>query len=149
MKGTIIGYFTLSLAIGLATTVAAEEERTLFIAFAMTKAQEASSIPTDSGIYLRNEERHSWGRIGPVIQSMNSLAVDPSAPTTMFMACGNGIVRSKDGGETWRMVTGWRESDFLKIAIDPENGDNIYGTSVWGFHLSRDGGESWTSANKG
>ena len=149
MKRTIIGYFTLSLVIGLATTVAAEEERTLFIAFAMTKAQEASSIPTDSGIYLRNEEQHSWRRIGPVIQSMNSLAVDPSAPTTMFMACGNGIVKSKDGGNTWRMVTGWRESDFLKIAIDPENGDNIYGTSVWGFHLSRDGGESWTSANKG
>ena len=37
----------------------------------------------------------------------------------------------------------------LKIAIDPENGDNIYGTSVWGFHLSRDGGETWTSGNKG
>ena len=149
MKRTILGYLTLSLAIGFPSIGAAEKERTLFIAFAMTKAQESSSIPTDSGIYLRSEKEDSWHRIGPVIQSMNSLAVDPSAPATMFMACGNGIVRSKDGGETWRMVTGWRESDFLKIAIDPENGDNIYGTSVWGFHLSRDGGESWTSANKG
>ena len=46
----------------------------------------------------------------------------------------------------WLRMAG---KDFLKIAIDPENGDNIYGTSVWGFHLSRDGGESWTSANKG
>ena len=149
MKRTILGYLTLSLAIGFPSIGAAEKERTLFIAFAMTKAQEASSIPTDSGIYLRSEKEDSWHRIGPVIQSMNGLAVDPSAPATMFMACGNGIVRSKDGGENWRMVTGWRESDFLEIAIDPENGDNVYGTSVWGFHLSRDGGETWTSGNKG
>ena len=118
MNRTILGYLTLSLAIGFPSIGAAEKERTLFIAFAMTKAQEASAIPTDSGSYLRSEKQDSWHRIGPVIQSMSGLAVDPSAPATMFMACGNGIVRSKDGGENWRMVTGWRESDFLKIAIE-------------------------------
>ena len=148
MKRTTLAYFIFVLVMGF-SPLEAEEESTLFIAFAMTKAQEASSIPTDSGIYLRSEKDNSWSRIGPVIQSMNSLAVDPSAAEILFMACGNGIIRSGDGGKTWRMVTGWRESDFIKIAIDPKNGDNIYATSVWGFHLSRDGGDSWIAANKG
>lgn len=121
----------------------------LFAAFAMTKAQQASSLPTDSGIFLRGKDDEAWSRIGPVIQSMNSVTADPSDPRTLFIACGNGIVRSEDGGASWRMVTGWRESDFTKIAIDPENGDNVYAASVWGLSVSRDGGDTWSPANKG
>ena len=139
--------FSLLLASLSIADVSAESK--LFVAFAMTKAQQASSLPTDSGIFLQGPGDETWGRIGPVIQAMNSVASDPSDPSTIFIACGNGIVRSRDNGASWRMVTGWRESDFTKIAIDPKNGDNIYAASVWGLSISRDGGESWQSANKG
>ena len=149
MKRTI---FTLISFLAVASASVATDsaiKSKLFTAFAMTKAQQASSLPTDSGIFLQGPGDGAWDRIGPVIQAMNSVASDPSDPSKIFIACGNGIVRSLDNGASWRMVTGWRESDFTKISIDPRNGDNIYAASVWGVSLSRDGGESWQAANKG
>ncbi|HSG69122.1 MAG TPA: hypothetical protein VLA12_01835, partial [Planctomycetaceae bacterium] len=152
MKNRSLSLITLLGSIGFVSISSgdeAEPSTQLFAAFAMTKAQQASSLPTDSGVFLRARASESWSRIGPVIQAMNSIAVDPSDPSTLFIACGNGIVRSQDGGSTWRMVTGWRESDFTRIAIDPQNGDRIYAASVWGLSVSRDGGESWQASNQG
>ncbi len=145
-------WFVLSICLpvlGLGAAYGSDSEPVLFAAMAMTKEQEASSLPTDSGVFLYDRERATWERIGPVILFMNSIAADPSDPKRLFIACGNGIVRTTDGGRTWRMTTGWRESDLNKIAIDPSDGRNVYASSVWGVVVSRDGGDSWESANDG
>ena len=134
---------------GPAWMVQAEEKNALFVAFAMTKEQESSPLPTDSGIFLRSSVDADWQRIGPVIQQMASFTTDPNNLNTLFIACGNGIVRSTDGGATWRMTTGWRESDVNKVVVDPENGRNVYASSVWGISASYDGGETWQTANRG
>ncbi|MCC5833806.1 MAG: hypothetical protein JJU20_03650 [Opitutales bacterium] len=141
--------FILPLGLALSLTSQADTEPTLFAALAMTKAQEASSLPTDSGLFIYDRHSDSWDTIGPEILFMNSIAVDPKDPDTIFIACGNGIVRSQDGGKSWRQVTGWRESDVMRIAIDPEDSSHIYAASVWGVNVSRDGGESWENANRG
>jgi len=47
------------------------------------------------------------------------------------------------------MVTGWRESDITKIAVDPSNGQNVYAASAWGVTISRDGGDTWSASNNG
>ena len=125
------------------------EETDLFIAMIMTKAQQASSIPTDSGVLMFEEESDRWKRLGPKIQMISSATVDPSDPKTIFLACGNGIVRSKDAGESWRLVTGWRESDALQIAIDPNNSQLVYAATAWGVVISKDGGDSWQASNEG
>lgn len=137
------------IALFAALSLEAKPRQELYAAFAMTKEQESSPLPTDSGVFLRASAEDDWRRIGPVIQSMNSIAVNPNDLDTIFIACGNGIVRSTDGGETWRLTTGWRESDVLTVTVDPENGENVYAASVWGVSLSRDGGSSWQPANKG
>ena len=121
----------------------------LFAAMIMTREQQASSVPTDSGILLRDPESQKWRRLGPAIQMISSAVSDPSNPQTLFLACGNGIVRSRDGGSSWRLVTGWRESDVLQIAIDPSDGNKVYAATAWGVIVSRDGGDSWTAANTG
>lgn len=143
-------YVTACMAfLAVSGTAQAASKSKVFAALAMTKAQESSPIPTDSGVFLYDETSKDWERIGPVIQSISSISTDPSDPKTIFLACGNGIVRSKDGGKTWRMTSGWRESDITKIAIDPQNGQNVYAASVWGVSSSYDGGETWTRTNKG
>ncbi|MCZ6675115.1 MAG: hypothetical protein O7C75_19450 [Verrucomicrobia bacterium] len=121
----------------------------LFAAMIMTKAQVSSSIPTDSGVLVRNSDTGDWQRIGPKIQMISSATADPSDTDTIFLACGNGIVRTTNGGVSWHMVTGWRESDVLQIAIDPSNGDRVYAATAWGVTRSTDGGESWVASNTG
>jgi len=115
----------------------------------MTKAQVASSVPTDSGVLVHDAETDSWHRIGPKIQMISSATSDPSNPETVFLAAGNGITRTTNGGKSWHTVTGWRESDVLQIAIDPTDSKRVYAASGWGVTISKDGGDSWTAANKG
>lgn len=127
----------------------ADPQSELFAAMIMTKAQQASSIPTDSGVLVRQAETGHWKRLGPKIQMISSATVDPSDPDTIFFACGNGIVRTTDRGCNWRLVTGWRESDALQIAIDPTNSNLVYAATAWGVTISKDGGDSWSAANTG
>jgi hypothetical protein len=136
-----------SSTVALATALA-EPASVLFTAAAFTKAQRNSSIPTDAGIFVRLPDQ-GWVPYGPKIQQVNSASVDPSDSDRVFLACGNGIVRSLDGGQTWRMVTGWRESDIFSIEIDPTDGQRIYAASGWGIVRSFDGGDSWEAINDG
>ncbi len=136
----------------LALPLSAEDnppEFKLFAALGMTKSQKASPLPTDSGVFLYDTLNQRWRRFGPTIQQVNSMAADPSNPANIFLACGNGIVRSQNNGKTWKMVTGWRESDITKIAVDPSNGQNVYAATAWGVVISRDGGDTWSEANTG
>lgn len=149
MNTFLRSFLSIAVITFVPSALLAKAEPTLFAALAMTKGQEASSLPTDSGLFIYDHHADSWGVIGPKILFMNSIASDPNDPDTIFIACGNGIVRSQDGGETWRQVTGWRESDVMRLAIDPEDGRNIYAASVWGVNVSRDGGETWEAANAG
>ncbi|MBD5777885.1 hypothetical protein IEN85_00060 [Pelagicoccus sp. NFK12] len=149
MKHSILKLATGLAAVAIAVQGQSAEETKIFAALAMTKAQESSPIPTDSGVFLYDREADDWIRTGPVIQMISSITTDPADPERIFLACGNGIVRSLDGGETWKMTSGWRESDFTKIAIDPQDGRNIYASSIWGVSVSYDGGESWKPANRG
>ena len=123
--------------------------RELFVSMIMTKKQQASSIPTDFGVLVRNAETGEWRRLGPAIQMISSATADPSDPDTLYLAGGNGISRTTDGGDTWKLVSGWRESDITQIVIDPKNRDRLYAASAWGVSVSRDGGDSWTAANEG
>jgi len=141
-------FFALLVGALALTTVIAEPASVLFTAAAFTKAQRNSSIPTDAGIFVRLPDQ-GWVPYGPKIQQVNSATVDPSDPDRIFLACGNGVVRSLDGGVTWRMVTGWRESDITVIQVDPADGQNVYAASGWGIVRSRDGGDSWEAINDG
>ncbi|MCF3651387.1 WD40/YVTN/BNR-like repeat-containing protein [Synoicihabitans lomoniglobus] len=141
----------LRYAIGLltvGTTFATTSEPHLFVAAAFTKAQRNSSIPTDAGIFVRMPDT-GWTSFGPKIQAVNSAAVDPSDTDRIFLSCGNGIVRSLDGGATWRMVTGWQISDVYGIVIDPTDGNTLYAATGWGPWCSTDGGDTWTFVENG
>jgi hypothetical protein len=145
----MLSIFRPLLALLLTGTFAfAQSEPVLFTAAAFTKAQKNSSIPTDAGIFIRLPDK-GWTPYGPKIQQIASASVDPSDSRRIFLACGNGIVRSTDGGQSWRMVTDWRVSDVTAIVIDPSNGNNIYAASGWGLLRSQDGGETWENINTG
>ena len=120
----------------------------LFAAAAMTKAQKNSSIPTDSGVFIRTDAGE-WVAFGPKIQAVNSATVDPTNPEIIYLACGNGIVRSRDGGLSWRLVTGWEISDVAAIVIDPTDGNRVYASTGWGLWKSTDGGDHWKPADNG
>jgi len=138
----------LSAAVIAPAALSAAENSILFAAASFTKEQKNSPVPTDAGLFLRLDTGE-WEPYGPKIQAVISASVDPSNPDHIFLACGNGIVRTTDGGEFWKLVTGWEISDVAAIAVDPTNGRNVYAATGWGLWRSVDGGDTWISSATG
>src|SRR6266852_5297720 len=103
------------------------------------------------------------------VQSIGAIAVDPSAPKTLWVgtgeawtrnsvSIGDGIYKSTDGGENWTNM-GLKNSERIsKIVVDPKDGNTVYVCvpgRLWsdsddrGVYKTSDGGKSWTKILKG
>lgn len=131
-----------------ALTACATEPARFYAAVAMTKAQKNSSVPTDSGIYYR-EASGEWVHFGPRVLGVGSIAVEPGRPEHLLIASADGVVRSTDGGATWRKTTGWHVADVRAIAFDPLQPRQVYAATQWGPIRSVDGAATWQLAQRG
>ncbi|HZS28424.1 MAG TPA: sialidase, partial [Candidatus Angelobacter sp.] len=103
------------------------------------------------------------------VQSIGAIAVDPSAPKTIWVgtgeawtrnstSIGDGIYKSTDAGDNWTNM-GLKDSERIaKILIDPKDGNTLYVCvpgKLWsdsddrGVYKTTDGGKSWTKILKG
>ena len=103
------------------------------------------------------------------VQSIGAIAIDPSAPKTIWVgtgegwtrnstSIGDGIYKSTDGGDNWTNM-GLKDSERIaKILIDPREGNTVYACvpgKLWsdsddrGVYKTTDGGKSWTKILKG
>lgn len=144
MKSSVV-LFSLLLLAGAARADTASHR--LFAAAGMTKTQQNSPTPTDAGLFVR-EANGEWSAFGPRI-SITSLAFDPRNPSTLFLAAADGIVRSHDGGNTWRKTTGWDIGDVRVVAYDATREKQLYAATAWGPVRSTDGGETWRATQAG
>ncbi len=96
-------------------------------------------------------------------QSIGSIAIDPSNPQVVWVGTGeswvrnsvgvgNGIYRSRDGGDSWENL-GLDDSEHLsRIVIHPKDGNTVYACALghlWNANQERgvfkttDGGKTW------
>jgi photosystem II stability/assembly factor-like uncharacterized protein len=86
--------------------------------------------------------------------SVSALAVDPAAPSTVYMGAmvgptDWGVYKSVDGGATWtQMNSGLSNPAILSLVIDPSSPANLYvGKDSGGVDRTTDGGVSWSATN--
>ncbi len=95
-----------------------------------------------------------WGRSYP-----RALAVDPNNPETMYLGMdgdpeqdkgkpGNGIFKSTDGGNSWKLLPNQPKSHlmFFGLEVDPTDSKRVFwggNKENGGLYRSEDGGESW------
>ena len=112
-----------------------------------------TAAPVDAGV-------NQWTTSGPATSGpINSLAVDPTAPETVYAGSGTSgavagtVFKSIDGGASWVPANGNLPSVFVRaLVIDPQTPSTIYaGTSgtfigqvFRGMFKSIDGGMNWT-----
>ncbi|MFZ9681624.1 MAG: WD40/YVTN/BNR-like repeat-containing protein [Cephaloticoccus sp.] len=122
----------------------------LYAAVAMTKAQKNSSTPSDSGLYVRPAGTMNWEHFGPRVLGITSVAFQPGSDgQVVLIASADGVVRSTDGGKTWRLTTGWEVIDVRAFAFNPGNANEVYAATAWGPLRSTDGGATWSLAQAG
>ncbi|MBI5280961.1 MAG: hypothetical protein HY858_04700 [Candidatus Solibacter usitatus] len=102
----------------------------------------------NSGIHVRDAFL-AWSQPGFQHPDVQAVAVDPANPKTIFLAAGNGCIRSDDAGKTWRITTSWDMTELRDVAVDAGRPGHVYVALPDGLGVSRDGGKSWAKKDAG
>ncbi len=128
-----------------------------------------------AGAFRSTDGGQSWSPINAGLHSehipdptaevghcVHRIAIHPSNPNTLFMQKHWDVMRSDDGGDSWREVSGNLPSDFgFPIAVHAHEPETIYVVPILSDSLhyppdgrlrvyrSRTGGESWKALTDG
>jgi photosystem II stability/assembly factor-like uncharacterized protein len=118
---------------------------------------------SNQGLFKSTDGGESWNPASnsfPTNQlginyAVNSLAIDPSHPSTIYMGA-SGVYKSEDAGATWKPVNNGLSLQYTGLlevrvlGINPHTPTTLYlGTEYNGIYKSLDGGGSWAPMNKG
>jgi hypothetical protein len=97
----------------------------------------------DNWRYIGGSGVINWDTDG-IIQS---IAIDPNTPTTIWRGKNNGIQRSTDDGNTFSSLGNY--VNVRDIFIDPINTVNVYIGTEAGLYRTKDAGSSWKQIKTG
>ncbi len=136
------------LLIFLSHPTMAQTQPKLYAGLAKSKGYVVGSKLAASGLH-RCDGDQVWTHLGWSIPRVSAISSDPQNPDIIFLACGNGAARTRDGGITWRMTTDWRVTEAQDIAVDPNALQHVYLATAYGVWRTPDRGETWTESNVG
>ncbi len=101
-----------------------------------------------AGLWQSDDTAKTWRQLGwKHVKCYSVDVVNKSNGKIIFQACGNGVLRSTDAGLSWRMLTDWRITEVMDIAIDQTAPKNIYIATPAAIWKSNDGGDNWYEAD--
>jgi photosystem II stability/assembly factor-like uncharacterized protein len=111
------------------------------------------------GVFKSTNGGRSWRSMTRGIgrRDVWALAIDPSAPETLYAGTDEGgVFKTTDGGLSWHLVSAGIESDWaLALAVDPVTPTTVYAGMNGGDDFdggvfkSIDGGETWAISSNG
>jgi photosystem II stability/assembly factor-like uncharacterized protein len=107
-----------------------------------------AKAPVRSGLQ-RSADRRNFEHVGPSHIRLFSITRDPEHADTLFVAALDGVLRSRDRGQTWRIMTDWRMTEPHVVAFDPSHPEHLYAGLPDGIARSEDRGQTWRRSNEG
>ena len=104
---------------------------------------------TETGYVNKTTDKGlNWQLMGqgyPFGGSVTAIAVHPSNPDLVYVAAGNQVHRSLDGGVSWTpMLSSPAIFSADRLKIDPMNPQKLFAASSSGLYMSSDGGSTWS-----
>ncbi|MFC1804439.1 WD40/YVTN/BNR-like repeat-containing protein [Candidatus Omnitrophota bacterium] len=92
-----------------------------------------------------------WQNIGRENLDLKSVLVDPHDPCAIYVGSSNSILKSSDGGDSWRRVFSVRgqNSKVNIIVLDSRSKKHLYAATGSGLYYSRNQGVRWKRIFKG
>lgn len=128
-------------------TLSAEPHR-LFLCGAASKGYVVGAQLPPSGLFTLTA-RETWDHLGYNHPFLSSLDYDRRDPRVLYLAAGNGCIRSADGGRTWRILTSWKVTELQDVAVDPHHPETLFIALPDGIAVSSDDGRTWNHADSG
>ncbi|MDZ7361117.1 MAG: hypothetical protein ONB46_10370 [candidate division KSB1 bacterium] len=141
--------FVLLFAIPVSRSFA--QESTVHASVVATRGYIVGAANPPSGLfYQRPCDDTTWHHTGSNNIRAFGLAVhSPARGQLIYIASGNGVHKTADGGKSWKIMTGWEITEVLWVSIDPKNAEKVYVATAYGIYKTSDGGARWKPMNTG
>ncbi len=145
-RGALAGL--LSLLAACPAAFATAHDLYLCAAFNNGSRVMGSNDGSSNGVFVRTGPGQ-FAHVGVNYPLTISATFDPRDPQVFYVACLSGVLRTLDGGKTWRLVTGWAETEPKSIAVDQLAPDTVYTGLPDGIVVSPDRGQTWQRREQG
>ena len=100
-------------------------------------------------IFKSTDGGTNWRALSNIL-GVNTLVLDPTTSSKIYVGTDHGVFKSIDGGISWIGAdTGITTNSISKLAIDTTNTSTLYAVAYDGMFKSTDAGDSWWSINPG
>lgn len=124
--------------------------RRLFAAVFLVRGSVAGGNVGSYGVLVRNGEDTTWTKLTKSnVISFGLGYFENESLRRHYLAAGNGLHRSTDGGKTWRILTSWTTEEILCVVPDPVDSAVIYVGTPLGVFKTGDDGNTWVRMMKG
>jgi photosystem II stability/assembly factor-like uncharacterized protein len=121
---------------------------TLYTCMVTSKDYVVGAKLPPSGIF-RKPAVGEWRHAGFNHPFINAVDYDPADPGTLYVAAGNGLIRAREHGEQWKILTGSEVTELQDVSVDRHAPGTIYFSHTAGIRVSHDGGATWNDASTG
>jgi photosystem II stability/assembly factor-like uncharacterized protein len=133
----------------LGVSVAAAQRETVYMAVlsSFRTGQRSDGDPA-FGLFVSTDSGSTWQHRG-WREYLRTFYAEEGSDGTIWSACGNGVLRSTDGGKRWRVTTGWEVTEVLKVKAAETNASLVFASTAYGVFRSTDRGEMWEKKVQG
>lgn len=104
-------------------------------------------VGTTDGVWVSKDSGDDWEKISSASMpiNVNSLAIDPRSPSTIYAGTWWRPYKSTDNGQSWSLIKDGMidDSDIFAITINERNNDHIVASACSGIYESLNGGQKW------
>ena len=127
------------------------QESTVYVSVVATKMFVVGAANPQTGIHYQHPSADTvWQKTGPDnIRAFGVAAFPGSDGRVLYIASGNGVHRSTNGGASWKITTGWQVTEVQAVCPDPRDPNTVYIATPYGVFKTVDGCATWSPRNTG
>ena len=126
-------------------------QSTVYASVVSTKLFVVGAANAGTGLFSQHPgDDTTWQHSGAARIRAFGVATDvASKGQIVYIASGNGLHKTTDGGRTWRITTGWEITEVLWVTPDKRDRNIVYIATVYGIYKTTDGCATWQQMNNG
>ncbi|MEW6745465.1 MAG: hypothetical protein AB1486_22155 [Planctomycetota bacterium] len=123
---------------------ASQRERTLLVCVAFYHSHNVGAVSPPTGLLRQGEQASEFRPLCWPELITSSVSVDAEG-RWIYLACGNGVMVSRDAGQTWFLTGGWEIAEVQGVAIDRRDARRAWAATAYGLYASSDilGRDPW------